>query len=1525
MKRNATKTNATKVSRTLSSSNKARDLKYKMAIIPDWLTSYPQTRKFTYSRPHSSPCRLHSKNGFQNIFRPSSSSTTAVANPILSFLDVKRILFQKITDKGDELKKAFQLLDCGQNLTVSKNELRRTITTFLMPLTKEQFQDVLAQIPLTCSGSVPYLEFLSRFGGIDLNVNIIKKGGGNEINCCRTLKELETQMGEKVFKNIKTVTKAFKLIDVNKTGLVQPHELRRVLETFCLKLRDEEYSKFSKHYNIDKDTAVDYNVFLKNLSTNNDLNLRYLMGNQDVSLECQQGKNSKKEHLLNSVSPEDTGKTYSLDEIERTFCKEFGKSYEKIEKALGAGDPSKSGYVSFNYLKIVFDTFVYQLPRRVFIQLMKRFGLKPTTKINWKQFLTSSFEPRELDISNMVPPRKRNGFSSRNQSRKKDIITKLFRHSEDCFAALKKALLVINTETHGQITGEELRHILNSMVVKLSDSEFKELMQTLDPGGTGMIKVSMFVDLLDENPKMRKISPCTDTKTPLHLAWDSVEEVVHDAIIRSLQAFYNMLQSYDLGDTGLIGRSNFRRLMNIFCPVLTNEYFLKLCSKFQDDASGRIHYRKLLASIGINGPPVVSQVLTPKDQLSERFQKVKEQQPDLSERTKPTEDKTTPTKNMTKEEVIKKLKSYIQQQDPAFRKRFLDFGREPNGKINMHEFKKVLEDTGMPMDDDQYALLTTKIGFKKEGMSYLDFATGFEDTQRTRPKADPPLTPISSRSHLDSHFISAEECLKLFPKRLKESFRDSYSAFFKTDTDRDGIINMRDLHRLLLHLLLNLKDEEFERFLGLLGLRLSVTLNFREFRNLCERRPISTDDVPQRLVRPKQKVADSELACEQAHQYLVTKAKNRWSDLSKNFIETDNEGNGILRRRDIKNALYGFDIPLTPREFEKLWTSYDTEGKGHITYQEFLQKLGINYSPTVHRPYAEDYFNFMGHFTKPQQIQDEIKELQQNTEKAVPARDKLMDHYQDISKALTKIDKSKNSYLSICKLQKVLQECGCSLTEEELIDLLSSWEISWHDNSVSYADFLEALENSMPARAQPREEEESPPINFSTLTPEELVKNIQEVVEFSQPDLLKAFSALDKEDTGFIKATEFGQVIKDFCYKITDSQYNYFLRKLRIHLIPDINWKYFLQNFSSFLEETADEWAEKMPKAPPPSPAAQVDRDLLAQLHKAVTSHYHAIAQEFENFDTTKTNTASRDEFRAICNRHIQILTDKQFDRLWNEMPVNAKGRLRYLDFLSRFSSERAATPPVASDSLEAQRGSSVPEVSEGARSAVSSPTQDLRAGLRSQSHPCTPARSTEGSPPLQNCEPIESKLRRQIQGCWRELLRECKEKDVNKQGEITSAEFLALVEKFNLDISKEERQQLLIKYDLKNKGKFAYCNFIQSCVLLLKAKETSLLQRMKIQNANKMKEAGAETSSFYSALLRIQPQIVHCWRPMRRTFKTYDEAGTGLLSVADFRKVLRQYSINLSEEEFFHILEYYDKTLSSKISYNDFLRAFLQ
>ncbi|KAF6118423.1 EF-hand calcium binding domain 6 [Phyllostomus discolor] len=68
-----------------------------------------------------------------------------------------------------------------------------------------------------------------------------------------------------------------------------------------------------------------------------------------------------------------------------------------------------------------------------------------------------------------------------------------------------------------------------------------------------------------------------------------------------------------------------------------------------------------------------------------------------------------------------------------------------------------------------------------------------------------------------------------------------------------------------------------------------------------------------------------------------------------------------------------------------------------------------------------------------------------------------------------------------------------------------------------------------------------------------------------------------------------------------------------------------------------------MPRGPPPkSPKEMASPETLARLHKAVTAHYQAIAQDFENFDTSKVSTVSRDEFRAICTRYVQILTDEQ-------------------------------------------------------------------------------------------------------------------------------------------------------------------------------------------------------------------------------------------------------------------------------------------
>lgn len=60
-----------------------------------------------------------------------------------------------------------------------------------------------------------------------------------------------------------------------------------------------------------------------------------------------------------------------------------------------------------------------------------------------------------------------------------------------------------------------------------------------------------------------------------------------------------------------------------------------------------------------------------------------------------------------------------------------------------------------------------------------------------------------------------------------------------------------------------------------------------------------------------------------------------------------------------------------------------------------------------------------------------------------------------------------------------------------------------HNNHIDPVELLRALEISWVSKAHPKEKEESSPINFSRLTPDEVVKSMQEIVESSQPALVK--------------------------------------------------------------------------------------------------------------------------------------------------------------------------------------------------------------------------------------------------------------------------------------------------------------------------------------------------------------------------------------------------------------------------------------
>ncbi|CAJ0964002.1 unnamed protein product, partial [Ranitomeya imitator] len=101
---------------------------------------------------------------------------------------------------------------------------------------------------------------------------------------------------------------------------------------------------------------------------------------------------------------------------------------------------------------------------------------------------------------------------------------------------------------------------------------------------------------------------------------------------------------------------------------------------------------------------------------------------------------------------------------------------------------------------------------------------------------------------------------------------------------------------------------------------------------------------------------------------------------------------------------------------------------------------------------------------------------------------------------------------------------------------------------------------------------------------------------------------------------------------------------------------------------------------------------------------------------------------------------------------------------------------------------------------------------------------------PIINCEQIENKLKSKISKRWLDVHRAFREKDQEKEGQVTATDFSAVLRQFNMEISDEELKSLTLKYDLGNSGKVSYSDFMRTFTPGTAPQNNTLLQRLKLQ-----------------------------------------------------------------------------------------------
>eukprot|EP00794_Sanderia_malayensis_P021385 gene21385-23472_t len=890
------------------------------------------------------------------------------------------------------------------------------------------------------------------------------------------------------------------------------------------------------------------------------------------------------------------------------------------------------------------------------------------------------------------------------------------------------------------------------------------------------------------------------------------------------------------------------------------------------------------------------------------------------------------TTQMDAKEVIKVLRDHISRKSSDFRKTFLQYDYDGDGKLSKKEFRMTLENLGLLMHDDQYKELTKRIGFFKGKLSYSDFLERFEDIER--------FGEGGKTMHLDNHrfnkiierseSMNAEEVEVIMRKKIHESFQSLRQAFYSVDSNHDAHITRPEFRRLLDMFMIPINDAEFDRLMTeKLNIAKNGTISYKEFikrfqqnENFQKGHPwlFSDQNVNSTPALPS-------LSAKEANTCLKKKATDQWHDISTAFRAFDKDGNSIVTKAELRSILHRFNIFVDLKEFRKLWRMYDIDKNGYVDHDEFLRRLGVEFAPgdvngVSNKITKESEDEIYRHFQSQKMKHERATINQANTTAFMSAldvekqlRDKFRDNYASFRKAFEQVDANKNGVVSKKELLRVLEEHHFYMNDKELTNLLT--RIGFANNeSLSYKHFLSAFEDprlsgnskltldspvSLPGRVTFDSAED--------LTPEEAIVKLRKKVAQNENSIRNAFGAFDSNGSGCIKKDDLHMIINSFCFKITDRQFKYLLTKLNVQPNGTVDCESFIESFQKSDAEASNRWMENLLRKDPTSspkqfatavPSYDVMEERMADM---IQARCNRILKAFSDTDPERSGRVPQDVLYQVLSEHTLRLNKEHFNKLWDKFDQNYDGTISYRDFLKYFAGNNVN---ITAPTMQQFSDENLPN-----EEAYSDQQFLSNKTVTTQEKPLTPLHT------WRSAGEIENEIKSQNFKNYKGLAKSFKEADLQETGEITYNQFKAILGSFQVLLSDEEATILARKYDIDNRGRVNYMDFIRNNAPDANNNTNDARPRSPIKPSMR-----TENEFLNSLMSRMRREMHSDWKAIRRAFKATDRFATGMCSTIEARQMLRKFTVELNEEEFYHLMSYFDKNMTGQLAYNEFLKV---
>lgn len=678
--------------------------------------------------------------------------------------------------------------------------------------------------------------------------------------------------------------------------------------------------------------------------------------------------------------------------------------------------------------------------------------------------------------------------------------------------------------------------------------------------------------------------------------------------------------------------------------------------------------------------------------------------------------------------------------------------------------------------------------------------------------------------------------------------------------------------------------------------------------------------------RLSQVSTQARLEIDEIETMLKQRIKGSYYEIKKKFKDNDPEQKGNVSREAFYRILMTIlNRNVSQNVFNRLMDRLGFKDKQIINYSEFFAYF--------HEAQAQnDYPRWMD----PVQRMWPDKAIMTSSQVHAQLKEKVRQKFLDIADLIPQMNPGGTGRILKPEFKQMLNKLMFYMEDTEFEKLWKKYDPN-NSGTVNGAQFLNALgiqmENGEERQASPQLI--SGPSSNRTPRKKEIERKQSLDVErwlknkFREGchQMQEAFEAKDPTNSGVVSFDVFLEVLSQYHLKLEKKLLAAFLSRCAVQARRDgVPYRDFLHRFQDRSEvgmthNILTNTKHRVNDRPASPSQVSTMSGIEVQLMNMFQRDFLALLGTFKSIDKLGLNVISQEEFRAAIESRFNFhLQDDQFDAFVDRLPLDEDGNIKYADFMQQFDTKGKAKslfekqpgvdlsgpPKVPSPILEV----SPPEVDEGVdRLVVDEPVFADYAQVRRS--------------PQELFKVIKDLMNRRFQDIERVFY----ELDEINSERLSQEMMFQLLKRFDIrpEVSRGEIRDLWKTFITNTDKTLDYNEFVRHFGFSKKSASfpNAKMNPPKRGDADFMIRSRKLNCAADMLEDSLRSKVDYMWEDLRKEFVEMDPYGTGFISREEFKDVLTELCVHLSEFEINKLSDKFDLKRDGRVSYIEFLKPF--